>query len=227
MSSAALTVSSLTSNVSMIADAGGLREHLGDAVEAALQVGRADARHQGDGALAAEELDRFLAHDAAASLVVDAVERDPLRVGRVGVPRDDRDARIHGAIDRLGQEIAVQARDGDAVHALRDERLEDFLLLQLVAGLRAAPDDLDVAELFRRALGADLGVVEHRNVERLRDDGEPQLARRLGGRRAAPPQATIVTASEAASAAERIFILSPPSENTKSAELQFRVRGIE
>ena len=185
MSSAALTVSSLTSNVSMTRMPGCLREHLEDAVEAALQVRGADARHQRDGALAVEELDRLLAHDAAAGLVVDAVEGDPLRVGRVGVPRDHRDAGIHGAIDRLGQEIAVQARDRDAVDALRDERLEDFLLLELIAGLRAAPDDLDVAELLRRPLGADLGVVEHRDVERLGNHGEAQLPRRLGGRRAA------------------------------------------
>ncbi len=186
MSSAALTVSSLTSKVSMTRMPGGLRQRLEDAVEAALQVRGADARHQRDGALAVEELDRLLAHDAAAGLVVNAVEGDPLRVGRVGVPRDHRDARIHRAIDRLGQEIAVEARDRDAVHALRDERLEDFLLLQLVAGLRAAPDDFDVAELFRRPLGADLGVVEHRDVERFGDDGEAQLPWRLGGRRAAP-----------------------------------------
>ena len=69
--------------------------------------------------------------------VVDAVEGEPLRLRRVGVPGDDRDARVDGAVDRVGEKVAVQARDRDAVHVLRDERLEDLLLPQLVRASRA------------------------------------------------------------------------------------------
>ena len=56
----------------------------------------------------------------------------------------------------LGQEVGVQHRDRDAVHLLRDERLEDLLLLELIGVVRAAVDHLDVAERRRLALGADL-----------------------------------------------------------------------
>src|SRR5262249_17403106 len=66
---------------------------------------------------------------------------------------------------------------GDAVHLLRDERLEDFLLPQLVCRLGRAPDDVDVAALRRLAFGAGLRVVEDGQVERLRHDGEPQPGR--------------------------------------------------
>ena len=159
-------------------DARRLGERLLHAVQSILQVGGAEARDQRDLALAVEQLDRLLAQDAAGREIVHAVERDALRRRRVGVPRRDRNAGVDRAIDRVGQELAVERRDGDAVDALRDVGLEDLLLLQLIRRRRRVPQHLDVAEFRRRALGADLRVVEDGNVERLRDDREAHLARR-------------------------------------------------
>ena len=139
-----------------------LREHLLHAVEPPLQVGRAEARDDRHLALPAEQRHRLFGQDAAGRQVVDAVERQPLRLRRVGVPGRDRDAGVHRAVDRLGEEVAVQARDRDAVDLLRDERFEDLLLLELVGALGPAPDHLDVAEPGGLALGADLRVVEDR-----------------------------------------------------------------
>ena len=147
---------------------------------------RADARDDRDRALAAEQLHGLLAHDPAGREVVDAVEGHPLRFRRVGVPGDDRNAGVDRAVDGVGEEVAVQRRDRDAVDALRDERLEDLLLLQLVGALRRAPEDLDVAELGRLALRADLRVVEDRDVERLGNDREAQLLRRRASGRRSP-----------------------------------------
>ena len=109
------------------------------ALQPPLQVHRAHARDDGDLALPTQEARRLLAHDAARGQVVDAVEGGPLRFRRVRVPRDDRNAGGDGAVDGLGEEVAVEARDRDAVHALRDERLQDLLLAELVGGLRPAP----------------------------------------------------------------------------------------
>ncbi len=85
------------------------------------------------------------------------------------------------------EELAVERRDGDAVDALRDVRLEDLLLLQLIRRRRRVPQHLDVAEFLRRVLGADLRVVEDRDVERLRNDREAHLARRRGVGRGGGP----------------------------------------
>ena len=84
-----------------------------------------------------EQLDRLLAEDPAGREIVDAVEGDALRLRRVGVPGHDRNAGVDRAVDRVGQEVAVERRDRDAVDALRDERLEDLFLLQLVGAGRA------------------------------------------------------------------------------------------
>ena len=67
----------------------------------------------------------------------------------------DRDARVDRAVDRVGEELAVERRDRDAVDALRDVRLEDLLLLQLIRRRRRVPEHLDVAEFLGGALGAD------------------------------------------------------------------------
>ena len=52
------------------------------------------------------------------------------------------------------------------------------------SALAGAPDDLDVAELRRLPLGADLRVVEHRDVERLRES--PRSAASAPPARSAP-----------------------------------------
>ena len=151
------------------------------------QVRGADARDDRHLALAVEELDRLFAQDPARRQIVDAVERDSLRGRRVGIPRRHRDAGVDGAVDRLGEELAVQRRDRDAVDALGDVGLEDFLLLQLIRRCGRIPQHFDIAVFSGRALGAELRVVEDGNVERLRDDREAHLARRRGGRFAAVP----------------------------------------
>ena len=155
-------------------DAWRLRQRFLHAVQAILQVGGAEAGDERDLALAVQHLDRLLAEDAAGGEIVDAVERDALRRRRIGIPGGDGNAGIDRAIDRVLQEFAVERRDGDAVDALRDVRLEDFLLLQLIRRRRRVPQDLDVAEFRRRSLGADLRVVEDGDVERLRNDREAQ-----------------------------------------------------
>ena len=74
-------------------DARRLRERFLHAVEPILQVGGAEARDDRDLALAVQQLDRLLAQDAARREIVDAVERDALRLRRVGIPRRDRECR--------------------------------------------------------------------------------------------------------------------------------------
>ena len=155
-------------------NAGILREHVAHAVQTALQVRRADARDDRDLPLAAQQLHRLLRHDASRRVVVDAVERDALRGRRVRVPGDHRNARVDRPVDRVREERTVEARDRDAVHALRDERLQDLLLLQLIGVRRPVPEDLHVAELLGLALRPGLRVVEHGQVERFRNDREPE-----------------------------------------------------
>ena len=113
-------------------DPGGLGERFLHAVEPALQVAGAHAGDDRDLALAVQQLHGLLAEDLPAGEVVDAVERHPLRLGRVRVPGHDRDARVDRLVDRFGQEVAVQRRDRDAVDLLGDRRLENLFLLQLV-----------------------------------------------------------------------------------------------
>ena len=163
-----------------------LREHLAHAVEPALQVDRPDAGDECHLAFPAEQLDRLLAHDASRRLVVHAIERDPLRLRRIGVPGDNGNAGVHGPVDGIGQEIAVQTRDRDPVDSLGNERLENFLLAQLIGVLRPAPDHLDIPELLRLALGAHLGVVEDRQIQRFRNHREPKFFGATLVRTAAP-----------------------------------------
>ena len=109
--------------------------------------------------------------------VVDAVVGVALRLRRVGVPGHHRDARVDRLVDRFGEEVAVERRDGDAVDLLGDEGLEELLLLQLVGRRRGVPENVDVAVFLRLPLGADLRVAEHGDIERLRDHGESQPLR--------------------------------------------------
>ncbi len=159
-----------------------LRQRVLEAFEAALQIGRAEAGEHGDFALAAEEGDGLLGHDLSGSVIIHAVEGQAFRFRRVGVPGDHRNAGVDRAVDGLGQEVAVQRGNRDAVHALGDKRLENLLLLQLVRVRRRVPEDLDVAQLLGRALGADPCVVEDRQVERFRNDRKPQALTRAGCR---------------------------------------------
>ena len=52
-----------------------------------------------------------------------------------GIPVVTWDSSGNRAVDRVGEEVAVQRRYRDAVDALRDIRLQDFLLFELV-GIR-------------------------------------------------------------------------------------------
>ena len=185
-----------------------------DAVEPALQVVGAEARDHRDRPLPSSSLIASVAQDASARLeVVDAVERDALRLRRVGVPGDHGNARVDGLLMVGGQEVAVRAGDRDAVDALGDERFENFLLAELIGRFRRAPDDLDVAQFLRRALGADLRVVEDRDVQRLRESRRNRSLRgaSAGGVPLLPPQATIVPASTATATAATLFI-EPPAK---------------
>ena len=139
-----------------------------------LQVGGAEAADDRHLALAVRSLIGLLAHDPAGREIVDAVEREPLRRRRVRIPGDDRDAGVDRAVDRVGEELAVERRDRDAVHLLRDVRLENLLLLQLIRARGRVPENLDVPQLLRGPLRADARVVEDRDVERLRHDGEAE-----------------------------------------------------
>ena len=61
---------------------------------------------------------------------------------------------------------------------MNDSRISFCFSWSAVVG--RVPEDVDVAVFLRLPLGADLRVVEDRNVERLRDHGEPQpLSRSL------------------------------------------------
>ena len=95
---------------------------------------------------------------------------------------------VDGVIDGVGQQIAVEARDRDAVDALGDERLENLLLPDLVGALRPAPDDLDAAELLRRPLGPGARIVEHGDVQRLGNDREAQRTGLIGPGTATPEE---------------------------------------
>jgi len=101
-----------------------------------------------------------------------------------------------------------------AVDALRDERLEDFLLPQLVgiSGPRQMISTLP--QLRRLALGADLGVVEHRQIERFGMTAKRSLARlfRCRRRRSRIANAAMTTPGPDVSYA-LLSVLSLPQEH--------------
>ena len=97
----------------------------------------------------------------------------------VRAPGYQRDATIDGAIDRVGEEVAIEAGDRDAIDTLSDERSQNLLLANLIGRFWTAPHDLDASQFPRRSLGSDASIVENRNVQRLRNDGEAQPARLL------------------------------------------------
>ena len=200
---------------------GCLREHLLHAVEPPLQVGGAEARDHRDRSLAVEQLDRLLAHDPAAGLCRRRRRRRSASTWARRRPRST--TGMPASMARLMVSVRkspFSAGDRDAVHALRDERLENLLLLELVGGLRRAPDHLDVAELLGGALGADLRVVEDREVERLGITAKRSLRGASAGGVPLPPQATIVAASTATSTAQLLHQASHQS-STVRAQAQF------
>jgi hypothetical protein len=147
-------------------------EHRANTFQPALQV---DGPHAGDDrdlALAREQPRRLFAHDPAGGEVIDTVEGHTPRLRRVGGPGDHGNPRFDRTVDGLGQEIAVEAGDGDPVHALGDEGLQDLVLPKLVGVRWSAPDHLHVPQPPRHALGPGARVVEDRQVERLRHHGE-------------------------------------------------------
>jgi hypothetical protein len=164
-----------------------LRENFAQAGKTPFEVGRPVTGEDRNLPVTIEQFHRLLTQDPPGREIVDSIEREAFRVRCVGVPRDDRDAGIDRTIDRLGQEVGVQRRDPDPVDALCDVRLEDLLLSELVRRWGPVPEDLDVSELRRRALRANSRVIEHRKVERFRNDREAELpgcstaaARRFG-----------------------------------------------
>ena len=105
-----------------------------------------------------------------------------------GVDGDDRDAGVHGRLDRVLQRVGVGHRDHDAVDALVDRGVDELRLALRVAVALVVDGD---AEVLAGGLGAVLDDVPERVTGRaVRDDREAEVAaarrrRRCRRRRAA------------------------------------------
>ena len=88
---------------------------------------------------------------------------------------------------------------------LRDERLENLFLLQLIGVFRTAPDHIDVSERGSFAFGSDFRVVENREIERLRNHGESKAPGRSPSRRCSPRRRTHDTRERAMAIATSVM----------------------
>ena len=114
---------------------------------------------------------RFLYESAGGAtgfVVVHAHEAKALRVGRIGVVRDDRAAR-GDFVDEVHLVLGVHRADGDAVDAAREQALDHALLIHGALG-RHEDFAFDAEFLLGRAHAGGGGVPER--VHAVGDVGE-------------------------------------------------------
>ncbi len=171
------------------------------AADAVLDVGRVlIAAGNGHHVLARPELLGQLAHDRVARAdVVGAVKAESLAPRGVGIEAHHRHALLDGRVDGRRGRIGHRAADADAVHALRDELLDELDLFLGVLFVGRLPVDLDAARPAScsgrgRRLPRHAGGLENRVRLVLGDQGEDVLPSwpawspgRPGGRRRPRP----------------------------------------
>ena len=95
------------------------------------------------------------------------------------IPRDHLDAALCGFLQGRDDSIRVVGRNGDGIHALRDQGIDDLDLTFRRRGGRAGIDDLYAAQFLRSFLRALVGSFKEAVAERLRN--KPDL--HVGGLR--------------------------------------------
>ncbi|MNL43655.1 hypothetical protein D3C87_1661770 [compost metagenome] len=77
-----------------------------------------------------------------------------------GIPGDDLDAALRRLFQRRNHGVRVIGGNGDGIHALRDQRIDDLDLAFRSGAGRARIDDLDATEVFCSLLRALVGGFE-------------------------------------------------------------------
>ncbi len=143
-------------------------------------------------------------------------------VGQVVVDQDDLDAGGDRGVEG-GLDLRSGRRDGDALHALRDHRLDDRDLALVVVARRAlAGDQLDVRVRRRPFLGGVLDREEEVDRE-LRDEPELDLLGRGRGRRGAASDGAAAVAAVVGAGAEAAGLEAPALEQAPTARAAARI----
>jgi hypothetical protein len=163
----------------LAADEADGRELAGEGfLEAALAEARRGAARllhdHGDTSLPFDEAADFPGGLAARGVIVGGDEGDVVFEVDGGVEDADGDARGRGPFERGDESAFLGGGDGDGVHALGDEGVDDLNLARMVGlFVRAVPEDLD-AKLPGGAVDAGVNRDEKQMRGGLGDHGDPR-----------------------------------------------------
>ena len=97
--------------------------------------------------------------------------------GDTGIPRDNRNASLHGFFQGGNQRVLVVGRYGDSIDLLCDQRVDDFDLSFSGGVCRPGIDNFHIAEFSGGFLGTLGSCFEKANAQCLDDQGYAHIFR--------------------------------------------------